>query len=160
MERLTSFLWPCEEVPAFYSRMGYLRNMNSVKRILGQMVDKERESLNTTCHYYMNLIIATLTFRVCDARNHAWFFGTSWTVTCQAPLSMEFSRQEYWSWLPFPSPGDLPDSGIELVSLASPAVAGGFFTSWAIREAPGSFIFLLEHFINGWSVFTPHWVIF
>lgn len=35
------------------------------------MVDKERESLNTTCHYYMNLIIATLTFRVCDARNHA-----------------------------------------------------------------------------------------
>ena len=45
--------------------MGYLRNMNSVKRSLGQMVDKERESLNTTCHYYMNLIIATLTFRVC-----------------------------------------------------------------------------------------------
>ena len=38
---------------------------------------------------------------------------TSWTVACQAPLSMEFSRQEYWSGLPFPSPGDLPDPGID-----------------------------------------------
>ena len=40
-------------------------------------------------------------------------FATSWTVACQAPLSMGFSRQEYWSGLPFPSPGDLPDPGIE-----------------------------------------------
>ena len=40
-------------------------------------------------------------------------FGTPWTVACQAPLSMEFPKQEYWSGLPFPSPGDLPDPGIE-----------------------------------------------
>ena len=40
-------------------------------------------------------------------------FATPWTVTCQAPLSMGFSRQEYWSGLPFPSPGDLPKTGIE-----------------------------------------------
>ena len=40
-------------------------------------------------------------------------FATTWTVACQAPLSMGFSRQEYWSGLPFPSPGDLPDPGIE-----------------------------------------------
>ena len=46
----------------------------------------------------------------------------------QAPLSLEFSRQEYWSGLPFPSPGDLPDPGIEPTS---PALAGGFFTIWA-----------------------------
>ena len=39
-------------------------------------------------------------------------FGTPWTVTCQVPLSMEFSRQEDWSGLPFPSPGDLPNPGI------------------------------------------------
>ena len=39
--------------------------------------------------------------------------ATLWTVACQAPLSMGFSRQEYWSGLPFPSPGDLPDPGIE-----------------------------------------------
>ena len=42
-----------------------------------------------------------------------WLFATLWTVAYQAPLSMEFSRQEYWSGLPFPSPGDLPDPGIE-----------------------------------------------
>ena len=44
------------------------------------------------------------------------FFATPWTVVCQAPLSMEFSRQEYWSGQPFPSPGDLPDPGIEPMS--------------------------------------------
>ena len=49
-------------------------------------------------------------------------FATLWTVTCQAPLSMGFSRQEYWSGLPFPSPGDLPNPEIELVSAASPAL--------------------------------------
>ena len=47
-------------------------------------------------------------------------------VACQAPLSMGFPRQEYWNWLPFPSPGDLPNPGIEP---ASPALAGGFFAS-------------------------------
>ena len=51
----------------------------------------------------------------------------------QAPLSMEFSTQEYWSELPFPPPGDLPDSGIEHMSLTSPALATGFFTT----EPPG-----------------------
>ena len=48
-----------------------------------------------------------------------------WTVACQALLSMGFSRQEYWNGLPFPSPGNLPDPGIEPMS---PALAGGFFT--------------------------------
>ena len=47
--------------------------------------------------------------------------ATPWTVDCQAPLSMGFSRQEYWSGLPFPSPEDLPDPGIKPVSLMSPA---------------------------------------
>ena len=54
------------------------------------------------------------------------------TVACQAPPSMGFPRQEYWSGLPFPSPGDLPGSGIEP---ASPALAGGFFNHGATREA-------------------------
>ena len=45
--------------------------------------------------------------------NHVRLFATPWTVACQAPLSMGFSRQEYWSGLPFPSPEDLSDSGIE-----------------------------------------------
>ena len=62
-------------------------------------------------------------------------FATLWTVAHQAPLSMGFSRQEYWSGLPFPSPGDLPDPGTEPVSLTSPSLAGGFFTTCATWEA-------------------------
>ena len=57
--------------------------------------------------------------------------SVSWTVACQAPLSMGFSRQEYWSRLLFPSPGDLPESGIEF---GSPALQADS-TVWAIREA-------------------------
>ena len=53
-------------------------------------------------------------------------FATLWTVTCPAPLSMGFSRQEYWSGLPFPPPGDLPDPGFEP---ASPTFAGRYFTA-------------------------------
>ena len=56
-------------------------------------------------------------------------FATPWTVACQAPLSMEFSRQEFWNGLPFPAPGDLPNSGIEPVSPVSPSSTDGFFTT-------------------------------
>ena len=45
--------------------------------------------------------------------SHVWLFATLWTMAHQAPLSMGFSRREYWSGLPFPSPGDLPDPGVE-----------------------------------------------
>ena len=62
-------------------------------------------------------------------------FVTSWTVACQAPLSMGFSRQEYWRGLPFPPPGDLPDSGIKPASLVSLELAGRFFTTSATWEA-------------------------
>ena len=66
--------------------------------------------------------------------------ATPWTVACQSPLFMRFSRQEHWSGLPFPSPGDLPDSGIKLASLTSPALGGRFFTT----EPPGKPIFYLS----------------
>ena len=56
-------------------------------------------------------------------------FATPWSVDLQAPLSMEIPRQEFWSGLPFPSPGDLPHPGIKLASLLSPALAGRFFTT-------------------------------
>ena len=55
-------------------------------------------------------------------------FETSWTVAHQAFLSMEFSRQEYWSEFPFPTPEDLPQPGIELTSDVSPSLTGDFFT--------------------------------
>ena len=66
---------------------------------------------------------------------------TPWIVTCQASLSMGFSRQEYWTGLSFPSPGDLPDPGIEP---SSPALAGGFFTTESLgklRTLVGKWIF-------------------
>ena len=63
-------------------------------------------------------------------------FATLRTVACQASLSMGFPRPEYWSGLPFPSPGDLPNPGIEPESFMSPALAFRFFTTCASWEAP------------------------
>ena len=57
-----------------------------------------------------------------------WLFEVPWIVSHQAPLSMEFSRQEYWCGVPFPPPEGLSNSGIEPESLVSPTLAGGFFT--------------------------------
>ena len=61
--------------------------------------------------------------------SHVQLFVTPWTVAHQASLSMEFSRQKYWSGLPFPPSEDSSDPGIESTSLASPALAGRFFTT-------------------------------
>ena len=66
---------------------------------------------------------------------------TPWTVASQALLSMGFPQQEYWTGLPFPTPGDLPNPGTEPTSPASPALAGGFFTT----EPPGKPILQLWH---------------
>ena len=60
--------------------------------------------------------------------------GTLWTVAYQSPLSMGFSRQEYWNGVSFPSPGNLSDPGIEPVALMSPALAVSFFTTSATWE--------------------------
>ena len=60
---------------------------------------------------------------------YVWFFVNPWTVTRQAPLSKGFSKQEYWSGMPFPPPGDLPDPGIKPAFPVSPALAGRFFTT-------------------------------
>ena len=67
--------------------------------------------------------------------NYILLFAALWTITCQVPLSMGLSRKEYWSELLFPSPGHLPDSGIESASLKSPALTGGFFTTSATWKA-------------------------
>ena len=61
--------------------------------------------------------------------------ATLWTIVRQAPLSMGFSRQQYWGGWPSPPPGDLPNPGIEFLSLLSPALPGGFFTTGATWEA-------------------------
>ena len=73
---------------------------------------------------------------------HVPLFVTPWTLACQAPLSMRFSRQECWSGLPSPSPQDLPDPRIEPMSFMSPALAGGFFTTITTWETHTG---LLQH---------------
>ena len=77
---------------------------------------------------------------------HVWPFATPRTITLQAPLSMEFTGQQYSSGLPFPSPGDLPDPGIEP---ASPTLAGRFFTTSAAWEA---------HYLPEFAQIHVHWV--
>ena len=78
--------------------------------------------------------------------------ATPWTVAHQAPLSIKFSRHEYWSRLPIPSPGDLPDPGIKPESLVSPVLASGFFTSWIIGEA--------QKIYNTVSIYLSHPIFF
>ena len=69
---------------------------------------------------------------VLSSFSHVGFLATLWTVAHQAPLSMGFSRQEYWSGLPCPPPGDLPDPEIESAS----ALSGRFFTTSTTWEGP------------------------
>ena len=68
--------------------------------------------------------------------SHVRLFAIPWTVAYQASLSTGFSRQEYWSGLPFPSPGDLPNPGIEPKSLVSPALVGDLFTTASPGKPP------------------------
>ena len=69
---------------------------------------------------------------------------TLWTAACQAPLSMGFSKQEYWSGLKCPHPGDLPNPGIKPTSLMSPALVGGFFITRVTWEAQSVVYFIAK----------------
>ena len=87
--------------------------------------------------------------RVCaQSLNHVFLFAALWTAACQAPLSMEFSRQEYWSEFPFPSPGDLPDTGTES---RSPVLQADSLPT----ESPGnpSFVKFSKHCISSSKIF-------
>jgi len=73
----------------------------------------------TSIQFHTTILFLKFTTKcVCvwQSLSHVRLFVTPWTVTCQAPLSMEFSRPGYWSGLPFPSPGDLPNPGIKPMS--------------------------------------------
>ena len=80
-------------------------------------------------------------YSVLSPFRRARLFATPWTIVHQAPLSMGFSRQESWSGLPFPSPGDLPNPGIGAGSPASPALADRFFTTSTAWEALHMYIY-------------------
>ena len=90
---------------------------------------------------------------------HIWLLVTLWTVVLQAPLSMGFSRREYFSELPCPTPGDLPNPEIEHASLTTPAMTIRFFTTSATLETPNIHTLLLllplSRFSHVWLCATP-----
>ena len=93
--------------------------------------DSPGKNTGVGCHFLLQCMKMKVKSLSC-----VQLLATPWTAAHQAPRSMGFSRQEYWSGLLFPSPGYLPDPGIRSESLVSPALAGGFFTTSATREAP------------------------
>ena len=96
---------------------------NSQKVEMAQNVHQQMNRQTAFIHIQWNI---TQPFRGLVTKS-CLTLATPWTVACQAPLSMGFSRQEYWSGLPFPSPRDLPNPGL--------LYSGRFFTNWATREA-------------------------
>ena len=74
-------------------------------------------------------VIVSIWLMCAQLLSHVWLFVTPWTVACPVALSMESSRQEFWSELPFPTPGDLLSPETETAFLLSPALAGGFFAT-------------------------------
>ena len=90
-----------------------------------------------------SVLCGSLDGRQFGGRMHAYvlscvqLFATPWTIACQAPLSMGRSKQEYWSGLPFPPPGNLPNTGVKPASLVSPALASRFFTAESLGSPLG-----------------------
>ena len=104
-----------------------------------------QRQLSCSCHEMQCTLVGVHTrAHVCvwvcvpSCFSRVWLFAAPWTVAHQATLSMGFSRQKYYSGLPHPPSGDLPDPGIEPTSLTSLALAGGFFTTSTTWEAPKS----------------------
>ena len=92
----------------------------------------------------VTLIVVIISQHMCELSSfsHIQLFATPWTIACQSPLSMGFSRHKYWSVLPFPPLGDPPDPGMEPMSPVSPALAGGCFTSSTTWEALTMYLYM------------------
>ena len=123
---LSSFnllLWLIDDYFNFLIELGYNKSLKILNTLMHRKI-----FFPWRHHYYIAIFNSLyndhhqiLIFKFCDifirhstcVLSHVWFFVTPWTVAHQAPLPMEFSRQEYWSGLPFPSPGDLPNPWIE-----------------------------------------------
>ena len=89
----------------------------------------------------VNIFLSFIHLAINNGLSFVQLFGTLWTVVCQASLSLGFSKQEYWSGLPFPSPWDLPDPGIEPRSLESLALQVDSLplSHWGSRQCTSNF---------------------
>ena len=100
----------------------------------GMAVGTERLGVHFHCLLHSQVLLRAsalnslpvLSMCVLSHSSRVQLFESPWTVALRAPLCMGFSRQEYWSGLPFPPPGDLPDSGIKTAPPVTLALAGGF----------------------------------
>ena len=100
-------------------------------------VDVRSKEINTRCVAKTELDMSSMLYKyvcVLSCLHRVWLFATPWTVACQVPLFIGFSRQEYWSGLPCAPPGDLPNPGIKPASPVSPALQVEFFST----EPPGN----------------------
>ena len=112
-----------------------------------------------SCPYKRNTITHTMCVCVCTCvhvcahtPSRIWLSATPWIVVHQIPLSMKFSRQEYWNGLPFPTSRDLPDPRMEPTSLASPELAGRFFSTAPPGKPYDKDINMLRTKLNaGWN---------
>ena len=120
----------------------YLKSiLSDVNRLLIYLLIISMKYLFTFFTYSRCISISLKWVSSVCSLSYVWLFVTPWTAACQVPLCMEFSRQEYWSGLLFPSQGDLSNPGIKLSSPASAALAGWFFTTeppWKTESLVGS----------------------
>ena len=147
---LAQFLWkyvhdfsPLEHVPSFHEHSDmkvYVATkiqLNWEDEIKCFPLFMWQVNLHINCLWIADCCCLNTESCVCLCAKLLQSCATLWTVACQAPLTMGFSRQEYWGGLPHPPPGDLPEPGIEFVSFTSPASADRFFTASTTWEVPG-----------------------
>ena len=94
--------------------------------------------------------VTVLCASVLSCFSHVWLFATPWTVACQTPLSMVFSRQEYWDGLPCPPPGDFSNPGVEPGSLVSPAQVDSL-----LLAPPGKPWVVCNLYYLDWQLISP-----
>ena len=114
-----------------YVHLLYIHDISICKSIYIYIHIYIKSSISIYIYIYVYLCIYMCVYVCAQLLSCVCLFSTPWTIAHRAPWSMEIPRQEYWSRLPFPPPA-LPDPGIEPVSLASPALAGRFFTTVCI----------------------------
>ena len=148
--RDTNSLWTLS------SRMCNLAGLQETDQIDFVEENHIQTGLRKSClTFYYITCVSSLSIDVC-VLSRAFLFEIPWTVACQAPLSMEFSRQQYWSGLPFPASGDLLSPGIEHTSPPSPALVGRFFTTEPSKKP----FYLYNGILNaGISFTTPFYLL-